>query len=237
MHDYKNHTELLNKVTDVLVIDLATYTHLLSTFADEMTPLADGFYNSLNNQLMFRPSVTNYYSVDKHNVKKQLTSLQDFQTCNTTIVSEDNALVQKATQTSLFMRKRLTDTPSTDNRYLDIIRKTIDDYLNTLCPHVKSTANSYNLFNVLRPDIDSSERRILLHNLPIDLMPVIDVISEFVGTDTWHFYFTKQKGTALEISKTIDYRIYDWYCIKFKEQEMDTTTDAYIDVCNIFTSR
>jgi hypothetical protein len=237
MHDYKSHTELLNKVTDVLVIDLAAHTHLLSSFAEEMTPQPEGLYNSLNNQVAFKPNAINYYAVDKNNSKTLLKSLQDFQTCVLPIVSEDGKFLQKVSPTNLFMRKRLTDTPSTDSRYLDIIHKVVDDYLGTLCPHVKSTSNSYNLSGVLKPGLDDVDKRILLHNLPIDLMPVIDMISEFVGSDTWHFYFTKQKGTALEISKTVDFRIYDWYCMKFKEQELDINTDAYVDVCSIFTSQ
>lgn len=48
---------------------------------------------------------------------------------------------------------------------------------------------------------------------------LLDTVDEFIGRNTWSMYSLDVRGTSLYISKGIDWRIYDWYRMKFEAEE------------------
>lgn len=236
MHDYRSERELLTKVSGVCVIDLMDKIPLMDEFYQYMKPLEEGLYNKINNNLVFKADVK-YFSLDRSGDKKPLNTLADFRNCKETIVNEANNFYQIFDVKSMAVRKNLATKPTVDGRCLSIIEKCVDDYLYGLCPHTRTTMNGYPLDKQLKDGLTLDNKESLVDNLQVMLCSVIDEVSEFVGHDTWHFYFTKRKGSALVISKTVDYRIFDWYRIKWQAEEVDPDTREAMDIFNIFSDK
>jgi hypothetical protein len=234
MYDYKNLQELLNKVTGVAVMDLLDKTSLIEEFAENMVPLQEGLYSNTTHKMVFSHKTSQYYALDEAGNKTKLVTLKDFQRCKLTIINEANGFIQKPDLRSLTIRRNLVETPIVDYRRMDIVEKIIDDFLYGLCPHTKTTMNSYPLDKLLKPNLPEEKRERLINNLESMLVTVIDEISQFVGSDTWHFYFTKRKGSSIIINKTVDFRIFDWYRIKWAHEEPDTDSQATADIYSIF---
>jgi len=233
MYDYKDLNELLTKVSDVTVIDLMDKVSYITDFSELMLPLAKGYYNRVNNELVFSADVE-YSTIMKDGTKKQLITMRDFQTCTGIIYSEAIGFIQKPTPQNVMIRKNICEKPVFDLRLLSVVEKIIDDYLYRLCPHTHTTANNLDLDKLLRQDVKEEKREIAIGNLETDLIAVIDEVSSFVGPDSWHFYFTKRRGTAIVISKTVDFRIYDWYRMKWEREQPDTDESSMLAICQAF---
>lgn len=236
MYDYKDLRELLTKVSAVTVVDLLDKTPLIEEFARFMLPLPEGLYSNTTHQMVFSHKASHYYSLSPDGNKTKLVTLKDFQRCKNIIINEASGFVQKPDLKTLTIRKNLVETPIVDYRLMDVVEKCIDDYLYRLCPHTRTTLNSYSLDRLIDPKVEGEARQSLVENLQIMLMSVIDEVSAFVGPDSWHFYFTERKGSSLVISKTVDFRIYDWYRIKWENEEPDADFAGMADVCSIFAS-
>jgi hypothetical protein len=231
MYDYKNPRELLTKVSGVMVIDLVDKIPLLEDFVQTIKPLEEGIYDAISNKLIFSPSKYSYEDVDSKGISRSLKTLKDFQQAKGVILSKN--FTQKPDKKSLIIRKNLTNKPFTDTRLISVIEKVIDDHFYRLCPYTKTTYNSFNIENLILDKYSEDEKISIADEVQFTLASVMEQINEFIGLDTWHFYFTQRRGNALVISKTVDYRIYDWYRMKWEAEGKSIDEEAEADIFSV----
>ena len=114
-------------------------------------------------------------------------------------------------------KKYITLTPQVPATAIKVAHVIVDDFLRGLCPYTNTPRNKHSLHQLTtNPDL------ILIEAYEELLDDLIMEVSEFVGKDRYHIYFTKLKGTSLIIEKTIDFRVYDWYRMRGEIDEQDS---------------
>lgn len=89
-------------------------------------------------------------------------------------------------------------------------------YLNSLCKYTSITYSDYRFDRLVKDEYLEVKYE---QAMEAAFDPLLLEVRDFVGKDNYNFYFYKVKGTSLILEKSIDYRIYDWYRIKFEELE------------------
>lgn len=240
MSDFKSLNEIMDKVTAVLVIDLASHAMML----DEQLHLAaleepiQGIY--LTGSIDPFISLDNkYYLRSKYNLLQQqihqqsitpeagkikytqrqycITNVDDIFNLTEDLVDSDGTTVITPTDIKR-KRKYMFDKPTVPAVGIKLASIVGLRYLSTMCPYTKNKNSVYRIDSLVKkeyhPELYKKE-----YEFQVALHDLVDEIMKFIGDDTWHIYFHKIKGTALIIEKTIDWRIYEYYRMKFEEDE------------------
>jgi len=230
MIDFKNLSQALAHVQEVLVIDLLQ--HAMSLEEDPcgrgLLPSPKGLYILGNFEPILLESERYYYKTqllssggkgDVYDFKespyiKDISKIAKF-------ADDVYDISGKVVLTSSDIRTKgrffRTD-PGVPVTAIKMAIAVIQRYLGTLCRHTSHIHSASRMDQLVRQEyqylIDNDEYLIGFDNL-------ISQISQFVGNDHWNIYFYKVKGTTMVITKSCDWRVYDWYRMKFQDQDQE----------------
>lgn len=219
----------LTKPSDILVLNMLEHVgHILEPYASKyLEPYVSGLYLKGNINPLLVEGITYYkdFVSDSQAKRDKLSfngipfnSLAEIMQCNKDVYDSRGNIV--ITAKDLFFNKRFIDIkPSIPVQIIKVAIAVVLEYLNSLNKHTNVNSINYNLNRLVK----SKHRDLIVKEYyQTEFINLIDKVAEFVGADSWHIYFYKINGTSLVISKTIDFRIYDWYRIK---NEAELTTD------------
>lgn len=86
------------------------------------------------------------------------------------------------------------------------------NFLNSLCAHTSVNDIPYKLNRLLKEEyhyLIKEDKFTGFFSEPLEKL------SDFVGRDSWNLYFYKITGTCIIIQKGSDFRIIDWYRLKY----------------------
>ena len=97
------------------------------------------------------------------------------------------------------------------------------DYLFRYCKHARGLKVKY-----IGDYIKEEYNHYLYENyFESKISDALDELHEFIRKNDWNIYFHKLKGTTLIIEQHVDYRIYSWTEMMYKEQEEEEELDIY----------
>lgn len=124
-----------------------------------------------------------------------------------TVVTIDGTVVFTLTQIKRYS-KFMSDKPFMNVIALKIAKIIADNYLSNMCPISKGRKGIRSISHLIKEEYRDGFNEDEFENI---FSSMLAAISEFVGRDIWHIYFTKLSGTQLAIDKTVDYRVYWWH--------------------------
>lgn len=110
----------------------------------------------------------------------------------------------------------LSTYPMLPYRGLQVARLVIEDYIARLTCHGYKPDSSLGLENYLTPEGIDLWKRFYFDR---SLETVLNQVTEFIGKDTFHYYFLKSIGNDIIVEKTVDYRAYLW--VKSQEESCE----------------
>lgn len=157
-----------------------------------------------------------YFWKNDQSVNIPILNIHELLTTFRTVIDSTEKVIIRG-DTLFKQRKFLQTQPDIPVMAIKAAVATIIKYLNSLCSFTHVNDISYNLYRLVK-----NEYRDLVNNDEFDVIfyDLVSKVQDFVGEDTWHIYFYKVRGTSIIIQKTIDYRIYDWYRIKYGTEDI-----------------
>jgi hypothetical protein len=206
--------KLLDQTTSIMIIDLLEHAMSVTSelHLNALVAPPAGLYMS-KTMTPFMWSDREYYLRSKYHTEAgRIHRLDDVLCVNEDIVDAHGATVITAAQ--LAVRKRyIRLEPDIPVTAMEMVLVLINDYLNAIAPYAR-TLPSKRQESYVRPEywhlIDAGIYEDVFE-------PLLDQIFSFVGSDTWHIYFTRLKGSVLVIEKVIDYRIYRYHELQHLE--------------------
>jgi len=221
MTDYIDINDVLRTTNEVLVIDLLEHALHLE-YDPYMISLKDpqpGIYLAGSVDPIIKGNTDYYYRSSLLNDKTKILNFEDILNTNEVIVDKDNKII--ITPSDIKQKKKyLSLEPTVPSMAIKLAREVAIIFLNSLCKHTKINIERTDLSKYIKEEyhnlIETEAFESELEKLWLDIL-------KFVNSDTWNIYFIKSKNTTLIIEKSIDYRIYDWYRIKFEKEETDNS--------------
>lgn len=225
-------SDLLKKVTSVLAIDLLEFainldTELLATLVEppkgiyikgNIKPILtdDKVYYARSKMPYIQGSSKMSYIIGKQKrIDIQDTAIKDLKevfTLTEDLVDSDGNVVLSLKDIKIKSRYMSigSDLPVTA---IQLTKTMALDYISTLCKFSRFVY-SENIESLVKP-----EYHYLIANDSFDVAfeSLHEQILNFIDQDTWFIYFCRLKGTTLLIEKTIDYRIYYYHEVHYKE--------------------
>lgn len=213
----------LTKPSDILVLNLLKYVgHIQEPYASKyLEPYEKGLYLRGHINPLLHENLA-YYK-DFKPIEDKITpikfeSLAEIMLCKNDVYTSSGDVVISAKD--LFYNKKFIETkPDIPVQLIKVAVSVILEYLNSLNKYTNVNSINFNLNRLVK---QKHRDLIIKEYYQTELAELLDIVCNFVGKDSWHIYFYKITGTTLILSKTIDYRIYDWYRLKnaaeFKEE-------------------
>jgi hypothetical protein len=212
-------TAELLKPTEILVLDLMEYVTFIDKdpYFDALIEPASGVYLAGG----FDPimSMDNpCYPISKMGMEYfAITTIEGMLRCKEVIVNNKGVVIGDVNKVRRIV-KHMTNEPQLPVVMLKVMMGILTNYLSNLCTRTRHNINVSKYYRYIKPEYEyliTEERyETVLDNLIMDII-------KFVGKDTYHIYFTRLKGTSVIVEKTIDYRIFEWYQYKAKENGHD----------------
>lgn len=218
MSDFDFHE--LTKPSDIIIINLLEHIGVIPEpySSKYLEPYTKGLYLRGNISPLLLEGNT-YYKDFKVNKDGKINavkfeSLAEILLCNNDVYDSRGEVI--VTARDLFCNKKFIDTkPNIPVQLIKVGIAVVLEYLNSLNKYTNVNSINYNLNRLVK----SQHRDLIVKEYyQTEFNVLLDIISDFVGKDSWHIYFYKVVGTNLVISKTIDFRIYDWYRMKNESQ-------------------
>lgn len=140
------------------------------------------------------------------------------------IILDANSNVVLTAAMSARKEEILTTTPMLPVVGLDLLKVIITTSVNRRMCFVKSLEWQYKKFYALFRQ-DPTTYGISLETLEDQLGVIKTTVNQFIGNDTWSYYFVSLRGTDILIEKGADYRICDWYDTQLKQND-------HTDICS-----
>lgn len=209
----------LLKPTEILVLDLMEYiTHINKDpyFEALVEPVKGVYLPGCLDPVM---SLDNpCYPASKIGIPQfAMIDISSMLACGEDVVNSKGTLLGDVRKIRRIV-KYMTDQPSLPVVMLKVMMGVLTNYLSNLCARTRHNINVSKYYRYIKPEY---EYLIIEESYETAMDGMILDINKFVGKDTHHIYFTRLKGTSVIIEKTIDYRIYEWYQYKAKENGID----------------
>lgn len=222
MHDFKDMSQVLNHVEEVLVIDLMEHvTSMEEKYIDALIDAPKGLYIVGNIEPLLLDSNTYYPKSLYPNPKRRIAGLTDLVSYSDDIVNAQGETV--VTLKDLILKaKFLKQEPTVPVIAIKAAISVVEQYLTSSSWYTKRSHPQHRLEFLVRSEFQD----MVVNDEYFDVFQRLrKQVMSFVGDDQWNIYFTKVKGTNLIVEKSIDYRIYCYYENIFKEQdEQDNDT-------------
>lgn len=122
------------------------------------------------------------------------------------------------------IKKYLKPVPTIPSMAIKMAVAVIKERLELYCPHTTSTSLRYNQRSLVQPEyhhlIDQGEYT----NAFFDLN---DKLIDFTRNAEWNLYFLRLQGTSLVITKGLDWRIYEYYRMKFEKESTEVNEFSF----------
>lgn len=230
MSDFTNYTDALTHRVDALTLDVVSDSLMLEEpFLKKLVDAEEGLYipGTLHpvfykkkryyraRDIVFTPGpgaksfkIENAKSIEDLNTLKK--DFDDIYDDTMTLVIDSNKLRRIA--------KFLSDKPSVPvvpvRLAIGAISKKISQYSRS---HV-TTPRNYDPTNLIRPEylseFDQDDEMVAFPYL-------MDKVTSFIADDLWNIYSVDVKGTAVVITKGLDWRILEYYRMKFEKENKD----------------
>jgi hypothetical protein len=215
MHDPKCLSEVLEHNKEVLIIDLLDHvTCVEDHYLKALVEPTKGIYITGSIEPFIKETGP-YFMRELFPSPKGEVSYLDILSTKSDILDSSGTQVISGKDLVL-KRKFLSLKPSIPVVAMKAALAVVDDYVTSVCR--KANRNrTYNLYNLVKPEFHSTivAKDEFMHVFE----RLLDQVMKFIGDDTWNIYFIKVKGTSLIIEKSVDWRIYRYYEMTFKEQE------------------
>lgn len=216
--DVMTSSELL-KPTEILILDLMEYISGIDKdpYFNALVEPTPGVYlpGSLDPIMSFSNPC---YPASKMCIPEYaITSIEGMLACGESIVNSKGNLIGDVRKIRRIV-KHMTDKPQLPVIMLKVMMGVLTNYLGNLCRETRFSFNVSNYHKYIRPEY---EYLLIEEAYETAMDDLIMDINKFVGRDTHHIYFTKLQATSVVIEKTIDYRIYEWYQYKARENGHD----------------
>lgn len=215
-HDHiRKNTAGLLEAKEVLIVDIRDFAAIVQDrFMKYIKPVKPGLYYKNNT----RPSLvegTEYYKPNGESF--YYTGVYD--NINSNLFDIDGKQVLSYEE---FKKGNYTDLPQEPINESLLILSVIKEYINEA-----TSSEHYIDFNhedYIETRYMETEEEIVNLTVKIELIlgPLFRKISSFIGEDDFHIYGVSLSGYNLFLSKYIDFRIYDWYRLKEKENDINT---------------
>lgn len=207
-------SELL-KPTEILVLDLMEYITYIdkNPYFDALVEPTPGVYLSSSLDPIMSPSNPCYPASKMGMTEYAITTVESMLTCSEGVLNSRGTLIGDVRKIRRIV-KHMTDKPQLPVVMLKVMMGVLTNYLSNLCRRTRHSINVSNYYQYIKPDY---EYLIVEESYETIMDDLIMDIHKFVGRDVHHIYFTKLNGTSVIVEKTIDYRIYEWYQYKAKE--------------------
>lgn len=120
--------------------------------------------------------------------------------------------------------KYLKPEPSIRAMSIKMAIAVIKERLELYCPHTTSTSLRYTQRSLVQPGyhhlIDQGEYM----NAFFDIN---DKLIDFTRNAEWNLYFMRLQGTSLVITKGLDWRIYEYYRMKFEKESIENNEFSF----------
>lgn len=195
-------------LTSRLILCAISYAYLIENqFGPYLVPLPQGVYKDGETNPCINPTRLYYSSVQPvANGPRHLAPITDFQSVREAVVDESGSLVIPA-----FMMqdqaKYLSPVPTIPARGLMLIELLISKHIENICQHTKYGHYNRKIDSQILDECHAIHYDGLLERC---IESLTTQVSDFIGRDDWHIYFTRRIGHDIMVEKTIDYRIYDW---------------------------
>ena len=221
MHgEYSNLNQVLTTTKEVLVLDLLEFAINLNGElpSDVFVKPIEGLYVTGSIEPFIKlDGSADYFPKSKWlSAKNKLTDKKAILDCNEDIMDVNGKVVLSIADKKRKIKYIKTE-PTIPATAIKVCISIVLSYINNLNPHTRRRGTTY----LLEQLINSKYHISLVDNDSIieKLEHLLDRVMEFVGNDTWNIYFHKVKGSTLIIDKCIDFRIYEWYRIKFEKED------------------
>lgn len=212
MHDdFKSITEVLNHNKEVTVIDILSHVMSLDEdpYLKALVPPAEGIYllGSID-PILYKDRM--YYEMKTGKSIEFAKILK----INDDIVDETGRIIVslKDLKTKARFFKHEPSVPSVG---IKIAIAVVTRYLGTLCRHTRHVHDRIRIDKYVRPEYQEMvDKEEFVHGFE----RLLDLVTDFVGRDTWNIYFYKLRGTSLVIEKSVDWRVYRYYETRFEEE-------------------
>lgn len=224
MSEIKSLNDLLDKTTQVIVIDL--FDHAVSMEDKVQTMFIDpkpGLYLPGSVDPILESTKKYTYSnkfpnnIGKVDLNKLCTNAGDILDQTGKIVITEQNIARRL--------KYFTTAPTVPAVAIKAASILTINYLTSLCQYTRSKNIHQSLEELVKPQFKTEFFK-TEYEIQQSLFRLLDSVIEFVVEDTWHMYLTEVKGSTLIIEKGIDWRIYEWYRMKF-EKENEDEQDRY----------
>lgn len=133
------------------------------------------------------------------------------------IYREDGTLVCSKEQLNRY-RRHFSRLPSIPAQSVKMAIAVAMSRLQSFCPHAILPTINFNQTDLVTPKYAH-----LVYNDEYSqgFAELLDKIRDITRKSEWNLYFVRITGTNLIIRKGIDWRIYDWYRMKFEKEEKE----------------
>lgn len=201
---------VLDKISGILPIDLTAHALNVTDrqLLDNLLPVDQGIYLQGNMKALL-PSTDTYYTL--LNPTKGLT-LEEVIESTLDIYTKDGTLVLSKHKLNN-IRRFLHIGPTLPVSLINLTSAVAKSFIDERCQYSRngSSVSPLSFFKHVE------NRDTLLGTIENSYSPLLDTVYDFIKNDTWHIYFYKNVNSTLIIEKTVDWRVYDWHCIKYQE--------------------
>lgn len=154
--------------------------------------------------------------------EERITDFQDILGLTENLIDECGTVVLTADDIKR-RSKYMSLTPSIPVIAIEVAALMVKSYLDSICPYNKTVRSIRSISeNTLEEFVKESYHHLIDEDeFDVEFESLLNIVSEFVGDDLWFIYTHRIKGTDLIIEKLIDFRIYDWYRMKYDQQQLE----------------
>ncbi len=205
--------DLLKEINGILVVNLLDYIYpMADKFGHLFKDPEPGIY-MLNN---VDPVISAGMKVYTRKSREEDTALDNIDNIVDDIIDIDGRIIIPA-PIMLKKRKYLSPTPSIPSRPLKVAKLIVEEYVDSMLAHGNPTD-----YETLAEEHLTEEGMVLFREgyFEATCSRLISEVARFIGSDTWNFYLFDLNNTDLMITKSCDYRVYDWTLIQEERAEM-----------------
>lgn len=216
--DYTNLSDVLNEISDVLVVDLLDHSlQFDSKYNNTLVDPEKGVYlsGSLKPIITFNEK-TKYYPKSSYlNDKELLINYDCVMSCKEDIVNSECEVILSI-KDKINKKKFLHPEPNIPVTAIKVALAVADDYISSICEFSKNQLVGLDLNKLIKDEYQHLIDQEVYSKI---YKKLINEIALFVKNDIWNIYFYKLKGCTLVIEKSVDWRIYRYYQIMLEEKE------------------
>lgn len=186
-------------------------------YSKQLQPSPQGYYMVGSAIPAVIPNRNYYTAAVDHNNNLIFTQVTDFENTNTAIYDEQGILILN-TFTMLNKRSLLYRKPTIPAKGISVLAKLIEYEISLVSPILSVGVAEDSVRKEFKPEVSAG---INIQTLQEVARYILTEVMQFVGTDTWNYYYTKKQGINIILEKGPDHRVCEWYRLTTKRETDD----------------